>query len=259
MNYYERHLGDYSKDTAHLTMIEHGAYGMLLDRYYGTEAGIPSDQVYRIARARTKDEKATVDVVLNEFFQLVDGVWVNKRAEEEIAKAKVKISAAQENGKKGGRPKKPKAGFEIETQEEPSGFFVGSEIETQEKAHQTPDTRHQTPDYSVTTVTGGVAANSAALTKAELWLAGKSLLHASGLPLAQCGSFVGKLVKDYGDEVVVEAVRSAVVAQPADPVEFLKATCMHVVGKRTKKPPSRHTGFDSKNYREGISNDGSFS
>ena len=51
MNYYERHLGDYSKDTAHLTMIEHGAYGLLLDRYYGTEAGIPADQVHRIARS----------------------------------------------------------------------------------------------------------------------------------------------------------------------------------------------------------------
>lgn len=87
MNYYERHLGDYSKDTAHLTMIEHGAYGLLLDRYYGTEAGIPADHVHRIARARTKEEKAAVDVVLAEFFQLIDGVWINKRAEEEIAKA----------------------------------------------------------------------------------------------------------------------------------------------------------------------------
>lgn len=63
MNYYERHLGDYSKDTAHLTMIEHGAYGLLLDRYYGTEAGIPADQVHRIARARTKEEKQAVDVI----------------------------------------------------------------------------------------------------------------------------------------------------------------------------------------------------
>lgn len=114
-----------------------------------------------------------------------------------------------------------------------------------------------TETITVTTVTGGAAADSAALTKAELWSAGKSLLHASGLPLAQCGSFVGKLVKDFGDEVVVEAVRSAVVTQPADPVEFLKATCMHAVGKRTNKPLSRHTGFDSKNYREGVTDDGS--
>lgn len=145
MNYYERHLGDYAKDTAHLTMIEHGAYSLLLDRYYGTESGIPADQAHRIARARTKEEKAAVDVVLAEFFLLVDGVWINKRAEEEIAKAQLKISTAKENGKKGGRPKKTKPPNETETQEKPDGLLVGSETETQSKAHQTPDTRHQSP------------------------------------------------------------------------------------------------------------------
>lgn len=149
MNYYERHLGDYCKDTAHLTLVEHGAYCLLLDRYYGTELGIPADQAHRIARARTKEEKQAVDVVLAEFFQLVDGVWMNKRAEEEIAKARAKIAAAQGNGRKGGRPKKHLPGPENETQEKPTGFSVGSENETQQKAHQTPDTRHQlTPTSS---------------------------------------------------------------------------------------------------------------
>ena len=137
MNYYERHLGDYARDTGHLSILEHGAYTLLLDRYYGTEQGIPADQAHRIARARTKDEKAAVDVVLAEFFQLVDGVWINRRAEEEIAKAHVKINAAKENGKKGGRPK---------GKQKPSGLFVGSENETQPKAHHTPDTIHQTPE-----------------------------------------------------------------------------------------------------------------
>lgn len=146
MNYYERHLGDYAKDTAHLTMIEHGAYSLLLDRYYGTEQGIPADQAHRIARARTKEEKAAVDVVLAEFFLLVDGVWTNRRAEEEIIKTQAKINAAKENGKKGGRPKKQKSGSENETQQKPSGLFMGSENETQQKAHQSPDTRHQIPE-----------------------------------------------------------------------------------------------------------------
>lgn len=139
MNYYERHLGDYAKDTAHLSMLEHGAYGLLLDRYYATECGIPADQVHRLARARTKEEKQAIDSVLGEFFKLVDGVWINNRAADEITKAQSKIKAAQENGKRGGRPKSN----QTETQEKPSGLFVGSENETQTKAHQTPDTRHQ--------------------------------------------------------------------------------------------------------------------
>lgn len=151
MNYYERHLGDYSKDTAHLTMIEHGAYGLLLDRYYSTEAGIPADQVHRVARARSKEEKQAVDVVLDEFFRLVDGVWINRRAEEEIEKAQAKINAAKENGKKGGRPKGKKLDSENETQPKPTGLLPGSENETQPKAHQTPDTRHQTPEVGSNT------------------------------------------------------------------------------------------------------------
>jgi uncharacterized protein YdaU (DUF1376 family) len=51
MNYYERHLGDYAKDTGHLSLLEHGVYTLLLDRYYATESGIPEDQGHRIARA----------------------------------------------------------------------------------------------------------------------------------------------------------------------------------------------------------------
>src|SRR5574343_1187712 len=143
MNYYERHLGDYAKDTAHLTMLEHGAYALLLDRYYSTEQGIPANQVHRLARARTEEEKQAVDAVLEEFFTLEDGVWINNRAEEEIVKASAKINAAKENGKKGGRHRRLDSGPENETQQKPTGFSVGSENETQQKAHQTPDTSNQ--------------------------------------------------------------------------------------------------------------------
>jgi uncharacterized protein YdaU (DUF1376 family) len=142
VNYYERHLGDYARDTGHLTMLEHGAYGLLLDRYYATEQGLPADDVLRLARARTKEERAAVNRVLKEFFVLREGVWVHEKCDKLIVLARVKIDAARVNGKKGGRPKKPK-GSEAETQEKPSGFSVGSENETQAKAHQAPYTNHQ--------------------------------------------------------------------------------------------------------------------
>lgn len=99
---------------------------------------------------------------------------------------------------------------------------------------------------SVTDVTGGAAAKSSEqMTKDELWKAGKSLLSQSGLPPAQCGSFVGKLVKDYGDQIVVEAVRAAVTARPADPVEYLKATCMHAAKQRA--PVNRQEALEQRN------------
>lgn len=156
MNYYERHLGDYARDTAHLSLLEHGVYTLLLDRYYATEDPIPGDQAHRLARARTDEERSAVDVVLAEFFQKqetddnpVGFVWVNRRVEEEIEKARQRISAARENGRKGGRPRKTPQNNPEETQEKPTGLSLGTPAETQPltqtKAHQTPDTRHQTP------------------------------------------------------------------------------------------------------------------
>jgi hypothetical protein len=65
------------------------------------------------------------------------------------------------------------------------------------------------------------------------------------LPKAQCGSFVGKLVKDYGEAVVVEAVRSAVTAQPADPVEYLKACCQRSAGQR--QPVNKQIALEQRN------------
>jgi len=115
---------------------------------------------------------------------------------------------------------------------------------------------------SVTNVTGGAAADLptdlvplsadevAAMTRAELWKAGKSLLSEAKMPPAQCGSFVGKLVKDYGEPIVVDAVRAAVVAQPADPAEYLKATCMRAAGQRIK--PNAQEALEAANKAVGL-------
>lgn len=102
---------------------------------------------------------------------------------------------------------------------------------------------------------GGDAAK--VLTKAELWSAGKSLLSEQGMPAAQCGSFVGKLVKDYGEEIVIDAVRTTVVARPADASEYLKGCCMRAAGKRTQpRRPTAHTGLADKDYTQGVTADG---
>lgn len=141
MNYYERHLGDYARDTAHLSLIEHGVYTLLLDRYYATEQPIPEDQAHRVARARSREEKAAVDAVLDEFFTLLDGAYHNRRCDEEIDKLQARFEAKRENGKKGGRPKK-NAGSDnrTETQEKPTGFDSDNRTETETKAHQAPST-----------------------------------------------------------------------------------------------------------------------
>lgn len=140
MNFYKRHLGDYAKDAGHLSMLEHGAYTLLLDRYYTTEEPIPSRaDAYRVCRARTKDERAAVDTILEEFFLTDSEAFLNRRAEEEIARASHQRSVNQELGKRGGRPRKTESVIESKTE----SVSVG---EPNRNPSQTPDSRLHKPE-----------------------------------------------------------------------------------------------------------------
>ena len=244
MNYYEHHLGDYAKDTAHLSMLEHGAYRLLLDRYYGTEAGIPADQAHRVARARSRDEKAAVDAVLGEFFTLAGGVWINKRADEEISKAQVKIAAAKENGKKGGRPKKVKTGSENETENKPAGFLLGSENETQKKTHQSPDT-----NYSEANASGGEPPK---ITDPDeiIFGYGVPLLTNAGASDKHARSFLGGLRKMHGDQELIDKLRDCIREKPLQPLEWLAAALPPQGAQPTRKAPAPEN-FSSRDYGQG--------
>jgi uncharacterized protein YdaU (DUF1376 family) len=114
MNYYERYCGDYQRDTAHLSLAEHGAYTMLLDTYFSVEKPLPEDlaSLYRVCRAMTRLEQQAVKAVAEQFFPVSqdDGMRHNQRADREIARARPKIEAARINGRKGGRPPKAVSG-----------------------------------------------------------------------------------------------------------------------------------------------------
>lgn len=127
MNFYKRYPADYGRKTARLTLAQHGAYTLLLDEIYSTEAPLPApfDELYRICRAMSKPEQEAVRAVAELFFPVgTDGLRRNQRATEEITEAAPAIEAARLNGKKGGRPRK-------ETQQKPTGLFDGNQDGTQ--------------------------------------------------------------------------------------------------------------------------------
>lgn len=134
MNYYQHHIGDYRRDTAHLSLLEHGVYRQLLDMYYLSEAKIPAETevVYRRLCARTDEEKKAVDTVLSEFFKQENG-WVQTRCDKEIAEYQSKADRARINGKLGGRPSKTKE------------VISGNLEQTEEKANHKPITINQEP------------------------------------------------------------------------------------------------------------------
>ena len=136
LNYYERYCGDYQRDTAHLSLAEHGAYTMLLDTYFSVEKPLPNDlpSLYRVCRAMTRLEQQAVKSVAEQFFPIseVDGLRHNQRADREIAKARPKIEAARINGRKGGRPSRQSVIHTSQAARQatsgiPSGLSVGSD------------------------------------------------------------------------------------------------------------------------------------
>lgn len=85
--WYPFYPGDYLRDTAHLALVEHGAYRRLLDHYYSTGSPLPKEEValYRLAGAFDENERAAVDSVLAKFFELKADGYHNRRADREIA------------------------------------------------------------------------------------------------------------------------------------------------------------------------------
>lgn len=110
MHSYYRNIGDYAKDTRHLSLLEHGIFNLLIDTYYTNEAPLPSDvtQVARRLGARSQEEIAAVAAVLNDFFTLESDGWHQTRCDQEIALYHANNEKQKANGKKGGRPPKSK-------------------------------------------------------------------------------------------------------------------------------------------------------
>lgn len=97
MNYYERHIGDWVRDTTHLSMTEDGAYSRLTDVYYAREKPLPADlgECCKLARCKSKAERVAVKYVLAAFFDLQADGYHQKRTDAEILRFQAKSSSAR--------------------------------------------------------------------------------------------------------------------------------------------------------------------
>ena len=84
MHYFKRNIGDYHKKAGRLTMLEHGAYTLLIDACYDRERFPTMEEAIDWCWARNSDEIAAVELVLRKFFDLVDGHYVQARIQDEI-------------------------------------------------------------------------------------------------------------------------------------------------------------------------------
>lgn len=84
MHYYKRNLGDYAKKAGRLTMLQHGAYTLLLDACYDREQFPTLDQAIEWTWASTTEEVEAITFVLKKFFVLEGDMYVQNRIREEL-------------------------------------------------------------------------------------------------------------------------------------------------------------------------------
>lgn len=164
MNYYKRHIGDYARSTMHLTVLEHGVYCLLMDRYYDTEQPFTIAQARRFVRAGTEaGVELAMQNVLCEFFELHDetGLYHSRRIERELAEAATRADSARANGQRGGRPRKKPLKPQKEApqpapdaKEEPNGLAGDAEVKTNPPIHEStnPEKPPKAPEAEPVTV-----------------------------------------------------------------------------------------------------------
>lgn len=143
MNFYKHYIGDFQRDTGHLSLTERGAYLALIHHYYATEKPLPNnlDALCRIAGAVSPIERKAVKAVI-EFFEVVDSGLMHSRIEAEIQKAGEQantnraIALAREEKRRAERAAKT-------NHDKSTNRAKGVQRNEHENStNQTPDTRH---------------------------------------------------------------------------------------------------------------------
>lgn len=135
--WYAHNLADYDSKTATLSIIQHGAYRLLMDHYYRTGGALEANasDLLRVCRAVDEAERAAVLWVLAKFFVERDGFYHLDRADEEIAKREAISQKRAAAGQKGGSQPKAKRAASATATGQATGKQLLKQEPTQEHIH----------------------------------------------------------------------------------------------------------------------------
>lgn len=241
MHYYKFNIKDWTRSTAHLSIEEEGVYRRLIDHYYESEMPIPKETQWVIRRLRLGSHEEALGIILDEFFDLKDDGYHHGRCEQELDLYRAKADVNRENGKRGGRPKKPT--------ENPDGF----QKEPTDNLNHKPLTTNQEPVTS-NQEKASVAAKAARVkfdpltmkpdnVSEQVWAEWAQARSESRKPLtkAMCAAQAKQLAGHANaDEVIRKSIAAGWQGLFPDSV---------------KSSSPRHNGFDQIDYMDGLTVD----
>ena len=205
MNFYPHFLGDYARDTAHLSILEHGAYRLMLDHCYATEKPLPAEKasLYRICKALTAAERKAVDSIADQFFKVNgDGSRHNVRADAELAKAREYANAQSMRAHK-----------RWDKQVDMPAHVPEPSRSDANHNHNQIKSKPAEPDGSLD----------------PIWGPGLQILKSAGVPENHGRSFLGALLGSWESADVLEALQAA--SGKGDPRSYVRG----VLRKKPKK------------------------
>ena len=107
MHFYPFNIKDYMYETQHLTLAEHGALRLLIDRYHLNEKPLDSDEtnLFRLMCIDKEEDKEIVRRMLKEFFIKKKNGWTHQQSESDILFYK----SQSDRGKRGAEARWSKA------------------------------------------------------------------------------------------------------------------------------------------------------
>jgi uncharacterized protein YdaU (DUF1376 family) len=146
MYYYKKNIGDYYKKTGRLSMLEHGAYTLLIDACYDRERFPTLEEALDWTWARTDAEIEAVKFVLSKFFELNDGIYTQSRIADEL----MNYHALSEINSRIAKEREEKRRNRKRTEHE--ACTTGSRSDHEAPPNQEPRTKNQEPLTSINNV-----------------------------------------------------------------------------------------------------------
>jgi uncharacterized phage protein (TIGR02220 family) len=158
MHYFKRNIGDYAKKAGRLSMLQHGAYTLLIDSCYDREVFPTMDEAIDWTWSSSKEEVEAVEFVLKKFFTLEsDGTYTQKRIKEDVdkyhqtAEINKKIAAEREEKRRAAKEQKEEEENEASTKRErrvneaPDNLDESTKGSNEAPPNQEPLTTNQEP------------------------------------------------------------------------------------------------------------------